>query len=72
MGEEIPVAARIIAISDAYDAMTSDRPYRSAMSPLAAVAELRRTAGSQFDPTLVTIFVERVLRGGRARLEAVS
>jgi two-component system, cell cycle response regulator len=72
VGEEIPVAARIIAISDAYDAMTSARPYGSAMSPVAAVAELRRTAGSQFDPTLVTIFVERVLRGGRARLEAVS
>lgn len=72
VGEEIPVAARIIAISDAYDAMTSNRPYGSAMSPVAAVAELRRTAGSQFDPTLVTIFVERVLRGGRARLEAVS
>jgi HD-GYP domain-containing protein (c-di-GMP phosphodiesterase class II) len=72
VGEEIPVAARIIAIADAYDAMTSDRPYRRAMSPEAAVAELRRTAGSQFDPTLVAIFVERVLPGRRPRLEAVS
>jgi len=71
-GEEIPVAARIIAISDAYDAMTSDRPYRRGISSAAAVAELRRAAGVQFDPTLVAIFVERVLRGGRARLEAVS
>jgi HD-GYP domain-containing protein (c-di-GMP phosphodiesterase class II) len=70
-GEVIPIAARIIAISDAYDAMTSDRPYRRAMSPEAAVAELCRTAGSQFDPTLVAIFIKRVLQDGRPRLEAV-
>jgi diguanylate cyclase (GGDEF)-like protein len=73
-GEAIPLAARVIAICDAYDAMTSDRPYRRAMPQEAAVAELRRTAGSQFDPELVEIFVERVLSAedGRPRLVAVS
>jgi two-component system, cell cycle response regulator len=73
-GEEIPLAARLIAICDAYDAMTSDRPYRNALTPDAAAAELRRTAGSQFDPTIVEIFIERVLpgRGDHPRLVAVS
>jgi two-component system, cell cycle response regulator len=71
-GEQIPVAARIIAICDAYDAMTSDRPYRTALTPEEAVAELRHSAGSQFDPTLVPIFVDRVLRDGRPSLAAVS
>ncbi len=55
-GEEIPLECRIIAIADAYDAMTSDRPYRKALPAEAAVAELRRQAGSQFDPALVAIF----------------
>jgi diguanylate cyclase (GGDEF)-like protein/putative nucleotidyltransferase with HDIG domain len=64
-GEEIPRAARVVAVCDAYDAMTSDRPYRDAMTPAAAADELRRTAGSQFDPELVEIFLERVLGGGR-------
>jgi diguanylate cyclase (GGDEF)-like protein len=71
-GAEIPVAARIVAISDAYDAMTSNRPYRRAMSPQDAVFELRRSAGSQFDPALVAIFIGRVLPASRPRLEAVS
>ncbi|MDD4588547.1 MAG: diguanylate cyclase, partial [Heliobacteriaceae bacterium] len=49
-GPEIPLECRIIAIADAYDVMTSDRPYHQAITPTAAVAELRRCAGTQFDP----------------------
>jgi two-component system, cell cycle response regulator len=57
-GGEIPLGARIVAVCDAYDAMTSDRSYRLAMSPDAAVAELRRGAGTQFDPGVVRVFCE--------------
>jgi diguanylate cyclase (GGDEF)-like protein/putative nucleotidyltransferase with HDIG domain len=53
---DIPVCSRIIAVVDAYDAMTSDRPYRTAMSPSAALAELHRHAGAQFDPQVVDAF----------------
>lgn len=59
-GEDIPLEARIIAIADSYDAMTSDRPYRQAMTREAAAEELQRNAGSQFDPRLVKIFLEKV------------
>ena len=57
-GEDIPIQCRILAIADAYDAMTSDRPYRKAMHHQDALAELRRNAGTQFDPTLVEKFIE--------------
>ena len=57
-GEDIPVQCRILVIADAYDAMTSDRPYRKAMSRQDAIAELRRNAGTQFDPALVGKFIE--------------
>jgi two-component system, cell cycle response regulator len=57
-GEQIPLAARIIFICDAFDAMTSDRPYRTAATPAEALAEIRRHAGTQFDPHLAEIFCE--------------
>lgn len=60
-GEEIPYIARIIAVIDAYDAMTQDRPYRKGMSGEDAADELIRHAGSQFDPAVSRVFVERVL-----------
>jgi diguanylate cyclase (GGDEF)-like protein len=56
-GEEIPIGARIILACDAYHAMTSDRPYRAAMSHTDAVAELTRNAGSQFDPNVAEALV---------------
>jgi two-component system, cell cycle response regulator len=55
-GTEIPLGARIVAVCDAFDAMTSDRSYRRAMSAEAAVAELRAASGSQFDPGVVEAF----------------
>jgi diguanylate cyclase (GGDEF)-like protein len=58
--EEIPLESRIIAITDAYDAMTSDRPYRKAMSYKDAIDELRLFSGEQFDPHLVEIFIPMV------------
>ncbi len=56
-GEEIPLAGRIIALADTYDAMTSTRPYRTALSHETAVSEIRRCSGTQFDPNLAEIFV---------------
>ncbi len=56
-GEEIPLAGRIIAIADTYDAMTSTRPYRTALSHEVAISEIKRCAGTQFDPKLAEIFV---------------
>jgi diguanylate cyclase (GGDEF)-like protein len=55
--EEIPLASRIIFVCDAYDAMTTDRPYRKAMSEEHAIAELRRCASTQFDPAVVDAFI---------------
>ena len=59
-GEEIPLGARIVAVCDAYAAMTTDRPYRSALSRDQAVLELRHSAGEQFDPRIVQIFVAEI------------
>lgn len=56
-GREIPVECRILGIVDAYDAMISDRPYRRALSRQEALQELRRCAGTQFDPELVKMFI---------------
>ena len=57
-GEDIPLLARILAVADAYDAMTEDRVYRKAMTVEAAKAEIRRNAGTQFDPEIARIFIE--------------
>ena len=56
-GAEIPIGSRVIAACDAFHAMTSDRPYRKAMSPQQAVAELERCSGAQFDPAVITALV---------------
>jgi HD-GYP domain-containing protein (c-di-GMP phosphodiesterase class II) len=56
-GEQIPVGARLFAVADAFDAMTSDRPYRRALSAAFAVDEIRREAGRQFDPIAVNAFL---------------
>jgi ribonuclease P protein subunit RPR2 len=63
-GEEIPLAARIFAIADSFDAMTSDRPYRSALSTEAAVAEIIAGSGTQFDPTCVEAFQDLTAEDG--------
>ena len=57
-GNDIPLGARIVAIADAYDAMTHDRPYKRAVSHDMAIKELRRHAGTQFDPELVNVFCD--------------
>jgi hypothetical protein len=56
-GQEIPLGARIVAIADAYEAMIDNRPYKPAIGHAEAIAELRRHAGSQFDPELVDAFI---------------
>jgi len=56
-GEEIPLASRILLVCDAFDAMTTDRPYRSALPVDEALNELARHAGSQFDPRVVDVFL---------------
>jgi putative nucleotidyltransferase with HDIG domain len=60
-GEQIPYSSRILMIADAFDAMTSDRPYRKAMSIQKAIVELQANAGSQFDAQLVQIFISECL-----------
>ena len=61
-GERIPLLSRILAVADAYDAMTEDRVYRKAMSREAAMEEIRKNAGTQFDPQIAALFLEIVVR----------
>jgi putative two-component system response regulator len=65
-GDAIPLVARIVAISDAYDAMVSDRPYRSGMSHERAIAILESGAGRQWDPGLVPMFIRGLVEGAPA------
>ncbi|AFA47385.1 diguanylate cyclase and metal dependent phosphohydrolase [Acetobacterium woodii DSM 1030] len=60
-GEEISIQARIIGVADAFDAMTCDRAYRKGLSVEEAVAEIKKCAGTQFDPVIADVFVEKVL-----------
>jgi putative nucleotidyltransferase with HDIG domain len=62
-GAEIPIGARVLAVVDAFDAMTSDRPYRRALPAEAAIAEVDRCAGGQFDPLVARVFVGAWLEG---------
>jgi putative nucleotidyltransferase with HDIG domain len=64
-GDAIPLGARIVAVCDAYCAMTEQRPYRSSLSPVEAASELRANAATQFDPDCVDAFL-RVIAGGGA------
>jgi HD-GYP domain-containing protein (c-di-GMP phosphodiesterase class II) len=73
--EEIPLTARIFAVADSFDAMTSDRPYRRALSLEAALEEIRQGAGTQFDPLAARRFLELVASGAldpASRMAAAS
>ena len=71
-GEAIPLAARIVAVCDAYQAMTSARPYRPASTPREARAELRRCAGTQFDARVVDAFCSAHAIDATADIAAIS
>jgi putative two-component system response regulator len=71
VGEEIPLGARIVTLADSFDAMTSDRPYRKSFSIEAALCEVQRCSGTQFDPVVVDAFLKiptseilKIIRGG--------
>ena len=59
-GKEIPYLARIICIIDAYDVMTHDQPYKKAIPKKEALNEIKRCAGTQFDPRLAKIFIKMI------------
>ncbi|PSR34083.1 MAG: HD-GYP domain-containing protein [Sulfobacillus thermosulfidooxidans] len=71
-GTEIAVEARIISVVDAYDAMTTDRPYRRAMPHAMAMAEIEKASGEQFDPAVVEKFIEMCQGRNLAQEEAVA
>jgi HD-GYP domain-containing protein (c-di-GMP phosphodiesterase class II) len=60
MEDHIPLIGRIVAVADAYDAMTSDRAYRKALPHEIACGELERCVGSQFDPSIVPVFLAQI------------
>jgi HD-GYP domain-containing protein (c-di-GMP phosphodiesterase class II) len=61
--DNIPLFSRILAVIDAFDAMTTDRIYRQAISKEAAIDEIKRNAGTQFDPNIVRIFIDEMSGG---------
>ena len=71
-GETIPLGARIILVADAFEAITADRPYRSARSPEVALTELRNNAGSQFDPDVVAALELHLADVGQPEAEAIA
>jgi HD-GYP domain-containing protein (c-di-GMP phosphodiesterase class II) len=68
-GEEIPLGARIVAVIDSYDAMTSDRPYRKSLSQEYAINELQKGAGIQFDPNIVNVFIDVLQNEKKAQVK---
>jgi HD-GYP domain-containing protein (c-di-GMP phosphodiesterase class II) len=68
--EEIPLGARIVAVIDAYDAMTTDRPYRKALSRDVAFEELTKGAGSQFDPKVVKAFMDVLISEDKEKMRS--
>ena len=71
-GEAISLEARILAVADAYEAMSSERPYRPAIDAEKVLTEMRRCAGSQFDPSLVDVFIGIIEEGLPDRLKATE
>ena len=71
-GEEIPIYARILAVADSYDAMISERPYRKSLSHEEAVKELIRNSGTQYDPKIVDVFINKVIRKYNKNLEELE
>jgi putative nucleotidyltransferase with HDIG domain len=69
---EIPIGSRIIAVADTFDAMTSDRPYRRALTTREAITELKRCSGSQFDPEVVQTFIEVLKSSKMNGLESIT
>jgi hypothetical protein len=70
-GNKIPLGARILAICDAYDSIVSDRVYRKGQDRASAFAELRRCAGTQFDPEVVEVFIDAIIATDRSRNETL-
>jgi diguanylate cyclase (GGDEF)-like protein/PAS domain S-box-containing protein len=71
-GDRIPLFSRILAVADAYDAMTSDRPYQKAVAKEVAYAEIAKNSGTQFDPEIAKLFLELMKVSDSAILEASS
>jgi HD-GYP domain-containing protein (c-di-GMP phosphodiesterase class II) len=68
-GVEIPIVSRILLVTDAFDAMTTDRPYRKAMPVEAAIEELKSNMGNQFDPAITEAFLRALARRGAQPLD---